>query len=509
MIIGRPIPFGPPSLEGRPWWALGLVVGAGVGLGVGLGPMAMVLAGIVTAFIGVVVLGPRIVPVFHGGLVAILIGYAALNRGFAYLGAGGVYVGEIVLLLALIALIVSLPRARFGAGEIAIIAFMAWGAATTVPYIGLYELDALRDAVAWGYALIALALSVSLTTAALGGAVRLYRRLALPLLLWLPVAAVAAIALGEALPTIPGGQEPILAFKGGDAGVHLAGIAAFVLTGLYGDRALAAGRSIVLWAAWLACLGLVAAVNRGGMVAASMAAFSSLFVRRVSQWVIAACVASVLLCAAWLTNPQVDLGIQRQLSFQQLVENATSIFVDRPSAQTQATKAWRIEWWESIVEYTVGGPYLWTGKGYGVNLADDDGFQVQADGSLRSPHSAHLEILARSGLPGLLLWLGVNLAVAAALIRAGRRAWLARRAWWLAVVAWLTVYWLAALMTMSVDVYLAGPMGGIWFWAIVGTALAVGRLSRGTEPSDPAASVGGTPPAAAARANWYGRRASG
>ena len=61
----------------------------------------------------------------------------------------------------------------------------------------------------------------------------LYRRIAFPLVLWVPLAAVLTIVFGNSLPTAPGSDVPIIFFKAGDAGVHLAGIAAFVLLGLY------------------------------------------------------------------------------------------------------------------------------------------------------------------------------------------------------------------------------------------------------------------------------------
>jgi len=68
---------------------------------------------------------------------------------------------------------------------------------------------------------------------------------------------------------------------------------------------------------------------------------------------------------------------------------------------------------------------------------------------------------------------------------AAARARRTGRTWWLAVTAWLFVYWLAALVNMSVDVYLGGPQGGIWFWAVFGAGLAVARLIREGE-ADPA-----------------------
>ena len=66
----------------------------------------------------------------------------------------------------------------------------------------------------------------------------------------------------------------------------------------------------------------------------------------------------------------------------------------------EGTKAWRLRWWDQIVEYTIDGDVLLDGKGFGINLADSDGFQVHADGSLRAPHNGHIEILAQGRRAG-------------------------------------------------------------------------------------------------------------
>ena len=72
-----------------------------------------------------------------------------------------------------------------------------------------------------------------------------------------------------------------------------------------------------------------------------------------------------------------------------------------------------------ILDYTAFGDHFWTGKGYGINLADSDGFQVVWEGSpLRSPHNSHLTFLARSGVPGLALWALLQATVFFSLLRA-------------------------------------------------------------------------------------------
>jgi O-antigen ligase len=135
-----------------------------------------------------------------------------------------------------------------------------------------------------------------------------------------------------------------------------------------------------------------------------------------------------------------------------------------------------LAWWGKIIDYTVFGTYLRTGKGFGVNLADADGFQSTLDHSLRSPHNSGMTVLARMGVPGLALWILVQTAFGIGLLRATsahRRAGDAQ----LAVMGGLLfVYWLVMLVDTSFDPYLEGPQGGIWFWVIFGLGLVVMRL---------------------------------
>ncbi len=100
----------------------------------------------------------------------------------------------------------------------------------------------------------------------------------------------------------------------------------------------------------------------------------------------------------------------RAVSPAQLVTNLTSVLNPTSAPRNlQDTRAWRLEWWGLIQDYTLRGPYFWTGKGFGINLADEDGFQVgmtSGEPALRSPHNGHLSILARTGLTA---WAQANL----------------------------------------------------------------------------------------------------
>ena len=173
----------------------------------------------------------------------------------------------------------------------------------------------------------------------------------------------------------------------------------------------------------------------------------------------------------------------RPQTLQQMVENVFSVFGESSDPGLEGTKRFRLAWWGEIVDYTVFGEHFWTGKGFGVNLADDDGFQSTADGSLRAPHNSHLTVLARMGVPGFVLWVLLQGAFSIGLLRATlahRRAGAAR----LSVIgAWILVYWVTMMVDTSFDPYLEGPQGGIWFWSILGLGLVVIRLAgRGRTP---------------------------
>ncbi|TAJ99410.1 MAG: hypothetical protein EPO36_12120 [Chloroflexota bacterium] len=165
----------------------------------------------------------------------------------------------------------------------------------------------------------------------------------------------------------------------------------------------------------------------------------------------------------------------RPATLNQLIENILSLFGPSSDVNLEGTKQFRLAWWGRIVDYTVRGEYFWTGKGFGVNLADDDGFQSTADHSLRAPHNSHFTVLARMGVPGIVLWLLILGSFGVGLLRAVLAS---RRAGDLGLAALggcVLAYWVAMLVDTSFDPYLEGPQGGIWFWTIVGLGLVVMR----------------------------------
>jgi hypothetical protein len=474
---------------GPAWATVG--VAAATGVLVDSGARGVVLLVAALAGVGLVVIGQRIVEVFLVSLFWLLALFMFLGRGITHVPVGPVYIGDLVLLLSVPTLVLTAARARFGAVHLLILAFMLWGAARTIPYLGQYGLDALRDGVIWGYALFALAVSTAVQPAHVRRVISGFRRLIPPFLVWAPISAVLTLRFGQALPRVPGSDLPVIDFNPGDIGVHMGAVAAFVLVGLYAWQRRAALAELLVWPVWIVSVAIGSAISRGGMLATSTAAVATLvFVRPAVRWLTVGGVVLALVAAGLLFNPVVQLGNYRQVSVSQFASNLTAIFSTNASVAGVGTKDWRLAWWEKIVGYTIDGPYFWTGKGYGINLANDDGFQVLAGNALRAPHSIHFDILARSGVPGLALWMLLQAGFAIAMLRAAARAARARRGWLLAVIAWTVAYWAANLVAGSFDVYIEGPQGGVVFWSLIGFGLVLGRLAAepdGVSEATPAA----------------------
>lgn len=465
-----------------------VVVGAVAGIAGPLSPLALVVGGVALGAAWLLAWRGRPERVFHRALVALLVGYAFLGRGLSHVGVPPLYVGEVVLGLGVLATLLSVRTFPGGSVRLMILAFMAWGALQTIPYIGTYGVDAFRDAVSWGYALFALIVSVSITGRHVDRLVGIYRA-------WIPFYCVFVPAT-LILPRIPGLQDGLFSeAKAGDMGVFLAGIAAFGLLGLYSSAPKPRVPEALMWLLWLPAAAVVAVYNRGGMIAIVTAGAVVLFLRLPQRWlppIFFSLLIAVML--VWI-DPKMDIGGGRTLSAGQFVENISSVVGETDSAALEGTKEFRLRWWNDIINYTFNGPFFWTGKGFGINLADDDGFQVYADHSLRAPHNGHFEVLAREGVPGLFLWILMNAAIGIGLLRAAARARSLGRTRWVAIDGWLFVAWAAGLVNASFDPYLQGPHGGIWFWSLVGLAIVAIEASKAPE-TEPAAVPEAIPPRA-------------
>ena len=409
----------------------------------------------------------------------LLAGLAIGGKGFAYLGLPPLFITELMLLLG-VGVFLLQRRWRETLGQptaVLLVLSIAWSLAQTLPYLGTHGLDAPRDMVLVGYGIAALIVAAVVISdpSRLAWLLGRYQRFALWFLALSPLLWVAYTLLNEAMPTWPWAPGVgIVELKPGDTAVHLGAIAAAAILGLFRGRSIG---WIVLLALLLAAL---AAVSRGALVAFASAAMVGLMFRPRSRWAWRLLgVGLTLVLIALLVDVRMQVpGRQREFSARQLTLNFVSILGDNETGDLDDTKTWRLQWWEKIARYTFAGPHFWTGKGYGVNLANDDGFQVYEDDSLRSPHNGHLNVLARTGVPGLTLWVAVQAAWLAQVMLAYLDARRRGHAAWCSVFGLLLAYWTAMTLNASVDVYLEGPMGGVWFWTIVGLGLAATWIHR-------------------------------
>jgi hypothetical protein len=419
---------------------------------------------------------------FLAMLAFILIGYAVGGRGFAYIGFPPVFIGEVTLLLGVLAFMGSRRWTWIFCDAHAwpLLALCGWGLSGTVPYVSVYAIDSLRDAMVWGYSAFGLILAVLIVDRPqrLSHFMGRYRTFVPWFLCLVPLVFSVYRFLsggGSTRPEWPWVSVAIIQMKEGDVLVHLAGVMAFWVSGLGGPTP---------WK-WVALLAINAAamgvVDRAGMVAFGAVFFLCVLLKPMhtvgQRIIITVLFLSVVLWASNIKVP-VPSGKGREISFDQIVTNLGSILFDTGSDGLDSTKEWRMDWWRLIGDYTFHGEYFWTGKGYGINLADDDGFQVLQDNSLRNPHNVHMTILARGGVPGLALWALAQASwgvwIAASLLRARRRG----QQQWAGLFFFLFTYWFALLINGSFDVYLEGPMGGIWFWTVYGAGLAALSVYR-------------------------------
>lgn len=458
-----------------------------------------------------------IVRAFLACLGILLLGYMFLGRGFAHVGVPPVYVGEVVLALGVVATAVGLvsarPSRRPNVVVWLLIAFMVLGGVRTVPYLGTYGVDALRDAVLWGYGAFALMLYVLVDRDIIRRAMRAYGWVVPAFAVWLPISwTLFRIVSADIDPARPGEVVPLIFFKSGDMAVHIAGSVAFLVfaaaTGLVTRRFLVR-MAIAVPLAWTALVGW--ATNRGSLVAIAIAVgLAILMGRRWRLWAPLAAGALVALVIFALPSPATQPGDGqavasatptvgrvsptpratlaptpvveptdppgRQVGIGQVIENFLSIFVPSSDSGLSGTRAFRLAWWSEIVDYTVLGPHFWGGKGFGVNLATDDGFQPTADQSLRAPHNSHMTALARMGVPGFVLWIALQGTFALLLLRATLAYRRVGDELLAAAGAWILVYWAAMMVNTSFDPYLEGPQGGIWFWTLFGVGMVVIHL---------------------------------
>jgi hypothetical protein len=472
---------------------MGMAASAAIGSAFVLRPaLTLGLMIVVCSVIYGLVLKRRLSRRFLTVLGFVLLGYAFLGRGFAYLGVQPFFVGEIALAIGILAATLSggLPAVFRSRLAWLLVAFSIWGAFRTIPYINTHGIDALRDAAVWGYSAFALVVAAcALPGRRWAQVVPDFRRVLPYYFAWIPVAWILVRVADDAIPTVPGNDVKLLVFNPSLVAVHLAGAATFVLLGLGGGRKRRTRTRdlLVKWTlstTWMLAFVITASISRGGLFAVLASIMVVVLFRPMAttRKIVTACLFAGVMA---LVTPALFVGSvgtdsrefedSRAISPGQLASNLSSVFSNRDD-DLGGTARWRLLWWRSIIDYTLFGDYFWTGKGFGINLAEDDGFHttvLSEDRPNRSPHNGHMTILARAGVPGAALWLLLQGSFGVALTRAYFRASQRRREWDARVTLWVLAYWVAFMVDSAFDVFLEGPYGGISFWSLFGLGIAL------------------------------------
>jgi hypothetical protein len=429
---------------------------------------------------------PRNHPFYLLFLAVSLIGYAFLGKGFAYVGLNlgfPLYIGELLLVLTWVVFLSS-PRGWRGLvatpPQTLLVVFILWGITRTLPFVPIYGIDAIRDAALWYYGFFALlTVNIFRPEAMRRKFFRVYCKAVPWFVLWVPVAFFLYDRMRDTLPSVSAGEVPLLWFKAGDMAVHVGAVLAFVILfrALDSPIFLTGRKSFFVVPAASIGLIIVSMINRGGLVAASCGICAAALFRKRS-WIIKLGFAVLVII---LIGAALDLRIEtqtRELSASQFLSNITSILFPAGSSDDfaeslQGTAAWRLLWWQAIIDETLFGPYFFTGRGFGENLAVAHNMVGTADDPLRSPHSSHMTILARMGVPGIVIWVAFSLSLCVALWKRAKSARQSRDFFVQSASLWCFCYVVMALVNSSFDVYLEGPQGAIWFWTVVGMGLSM------------------------------------
>lgn len=409
-----------------------------------------------------------------------LLGYATLSRGFAYVGIPPLFIGEILLVTGVILLLQSgAVGASIANVPMALLAtFIAYVAMRATLNAWTEGIDALRDAViviygTFAFIVVGLILErPQRINEALNGLNVLAK--------WVVPASPFLYVLSKSgrgiIPAWPSNGVLLADLRPGEMAVHLTGAAMLTLLGFR--------RATPMWVLFLVVgMVIVFAQSRGGALAMAIPLLIVVVVTgRFRQLFRFLAVAGVIFAAAYALDVEIKLpggvqGGERALSVRQMTENVISLIDDGGSQEgLEGTKMFRLAWWQSIWNYTFHGDYFWTGKGFGINLAEADGFVVGREiggPPLRSPHNGHMTILARTGVPGFLMWGAILASWFLMTGLAMLHARLIGAAVWSNSLLFTQCYLLSVLINATFDVALEGPMLGIWFWVMFGFGIAL------------------------------------
>ena len=408
----------------------------------------------------------------------VLFGYVAADKTFAYLGLNvfGVpmYAGEVAISAAVLTgLVFRRPDVRWDTGRGWTLAFIGWSLLLLMPSLVQYPLlDVARD-FAFVYYILFAAIAFRLPWERLGQ--RFFSLVALMFVLQL------LYALTTKLRLIPDDLGFAQVFVRGDVqGANLAGGAAFFLLA---DRRLRIPPWLRLLIASVQVLLALSVGGRAVLLAALILLLGSFFVRRARRArVMIMMLIGLAIFAALLgvSRPAIEVaGRNRPLAPGTSLERLTAILpLGEEGAdsdleeQAEGTARWRARFWTGLLNNSLEHKeWLVFGRGFGSNLAEER-WAGRRERPLRAPHSILVNVFARMGIVGTVLFIGFLTAVIRAALRASRIGPDP------VIANWMTIYLGALLMTAMFGVVLESPFGAAPFYFLVGGLVRLASLAR-------------------------------
>ena len=420
-------------------------------------------------------------------LGVLLAGYMLGDKAFAYLHLPGtpLFVGEVVLAIIVVYLIRFYPinddRLRSPV-RLTLVVFLLYSALRTLPYLGQYGIDALRDASQWYYGILAFFVADLVRRRGIDPIVGWFGKILPWFVLWAPISLILSQVLTS--PLVPDSDVPIASHRGSNTSVLLTACLGFMWLLDEQVTGITKRRRAVLTAVSGLFLVVAGIQNRGGFLAAIAGLCVIFWYARAGQRHFVGIMCTVVILIGLIFSVA-DIRVSffsnaREISPEQLVENLVSVVnpdAVATSGDLVGNSSWRLDLWNEILrDVNLNAPVL--GRGYGVSLGGLYGFQGVGETELRSAHNSHMTIFARSGYLGVGLWFLMWVIWFIAMIRS-RRALAARGLNVEAAVAVVAMACaLAVLVNAVFDPSIEGPPVSAWIWSVFGLGLGLMLLTR-------------------------------
>lgn len=415
-------------------------------------------------------------------LAGTLVGYVVGNRGFAQISVTSflpLLPAEAAMLACGSALILrwafkQVPAMSADGLNLAIVAWIALAGCRLPLDLQRYGFLALRDFATVYYALFFFIAQALCQHEASRRLLRLALGVAFALL---PIVSAAFIFASDFfLRVLTWRGVPVVFLKGDLAAAFLAGGFFY----FWSWREEARQRWWLVPAAFCLLMSPNVGSPRSAMVGTVVVTVLWLLARR---WRLLGFQAALVVCALVVAIPVITLTNRdfRETPFYSIYEHALSIVDfegkgDYRNAETGDpgdNNRFRLVWWRTVADETLETNPIF-GLGFGADLAAR--FLVEynlieaEDFNARSPHSVIMSTFGRTGIAGLVFFLGIAVMMA-------RSTWPAFRLWDFPAMGLWSVVWVL-WFSACFGVVLEGPMGAVLFWSVLGMAHDATKRAR-------------------------------